>query len=592
MKYKLYKEHNTDPTDIKRTFLENRGVTDYQKYLNLDDSVVENYKNLDNIDPAINLLYSHIGTKSNIGVLVDTDVDGYCSAAMIYSYIKRMAMTFEHHECTLSYIMHHEAKAHGLGDMDLNKDFKGLDLLIIPDAGTNDVEECKRLKEQGIDILILDHHICDTDNPYATIVNNQMSDRYGNKDLCGAGVVYKFMEACDDVLWYDYTPTYLDLCALANISDDMDMRSFETRYLTDKGLSNIKNKCFKALVEAQDYMMKSHINIHNIQWYITPIINACIRLGSNKEKELLFRAFIEDESETFTYKKRAAKNAPAETVTENIYDHVVRICKNIKTRQDKKRSKGLSEIEKLTDGNTDDQVIMVDASGLIDGGLTGVAAIKIAEKYNKPCILLSQTSDDEGVLRGSGRNFNHSPVESFKDVVSGSGVFELAQGHDNAFGVRLKADRVNEAMSALNKSLQDVEFDKTYYVDMILDGDDVTPRLILDFDELKDIVAQGLDEPLIKISDVFISRENVQVIGKSEDTIKFTCGDIVYIQFRCQKGDSLFDWLNDPWSDTNYIKFDLIGKPAINEYNGALTCQIIIVDTEIKEEMSTEKAGG
>ena len=80
------------------------------------------------------------------------------------------------------------------------------------------------------------HHEKEENNPYALIVNNQMSNDYSNKNLCGAGVVYRFLQALDEENWNEFADDYLDLCALANISDVMDMRSFETRYLTDMGL--------------------------------------------------------------------------------------------------------------------------------------------------------------------------------------------------------------------------------------------------------------------------------------------------------------------------------------------------------------------
>ena len=120
-----------------------------------------------------------------------------------------------------------------------------------------------------------------------------MSDNYFNKDFCGAGVVYKFLQALDTETWNEFADDYLDLCALANISDVKDMRSFETRYITNLGLLNITNKCIQALIKAQDYSINGKVNIHNIQWYITPILNGMIRIGSSDEKELLFRAFIE-----------------------------------------------------------------------------------------------------------------------------------------------------------------------------------------------------------------------------------------------------------------------------------------------------------
>ena len=204
---------------------------------------------------------------------------------MMYSYIKKMDEDYP-----IEYILHTRAKAHGLSDdVTIPSDVK---LLIIPDAGTNDTEQCKALSETGVEILILDHHEKEEDNTYAIIVNNQISDNYSNKSLCGAGVVYRFLQALDEENWNEFADDYLDLCALANISDVMDMRSYETRYLTDLGLLNVKNKCFQSLIDAQNYSMNGKVNIHNVQWYITPILNGMIRIGSQEEKELLFRASV------------------------------------------------------------------------------------------------------------------------------------------------------------------------------------------------------------------------------------------------------------------------------------------------------------
>lgn len=191
-----------------------------------------------------------------------------------------------------------------------------------------------------------------------------MSNNYSNKDFCGAGVVYKFLQALDAETWNEFADDYLDLCALANISDVMDMRSFETRYITNLGLLNITNKCFQALIKAQDYSINGKVNIHNIQWYITPILNGMIRIGSSDEKELLFRAFIEKD-EFFEYKKRATKNKPVETIQESIYDRAARLCKNAKSRQDKMKEKGVKAISEVVDNlPIDDKLIMVDVSDL------------------------------------------------------------------------------------------------------------------------------------------------------------------------------------------------------------------------------------
>ena len=382
MQYRLYDNSNNNTCEnIVYNVLKNRNIRDCNRYLNLSKRDEIPYTNLKNIQEAVNLFMYHFNNKSQIAVLVDEDIDGFCSASMMYSYVKKLDS-----EYPITYIIHKKAKAHGLSDDIVISE--NIDLLIIPDAGTNDVDECKKLKKQGVDLLILDHHQKEVDNPYAVIVNNQISERYENKDLCGAGIVYKFLKALDDETWNEYADNYLDLCAFANISDVMDMRSYETRYLTNIGLKQINNKFLKALINAQEYSMNGLISIHNVQWYLTPVGNALIRIGSHEEKELMFKAFIEQD-EFFEYKKRATKNTPAQTIQESIYDRAARLCKNAKSRQDKIRNKGFDDVVELAEfQDKDDKVIMVDVTDNLHEGLTGVVAIKVAEYFNKPAILL------------------------------------------------------------------------------------------------------------------------------------------------------------------------------------------------------------
>ena len=577
MQYRLYENANNDTSNILKEVLKNRGIDDYYTYLDLDESVVIPYQKLDNIENAVGLFMNHFNNKNKIGVLVDEDPDGFCSASMMYLYIKRMDENYP-----VEYILHKRAKAHGLSDdVIIPNDIK---LLIIPDAGTNDCKECKELSEQGVDILILDHHEKEEDNPYALIVNNQMSNSYPNKCLCGAGVVYRFLQALDDENWNEVADEYLDLCALANISDVMDMRSFETRYLTDLGLLNINNKCFKALIDAQNYSMNGKVNIHNIQWYITPILNGMIRIGSQEEKELLFRAFIEQD-EFFEYKKRATKDKPAETIQESIYDRAARLCKNAKSRQDKQKEKSVEQIAEIAQSIPfDDKVVMIDTSDILDTGLTGVVAIKIAEMFNKPCILLNKFLDKKTgkiTYGGSARNVNHSPIESFKDVVNSTNVFNFGKGHANAFGVNLDLDKKDEAINVMNNILRDVEYDSTYRVDFILDIEDVSIKLITELARFEDIVCQGIEEPMLAVENISLTKDCFEIFGKNEDTISFTIDEIKYIQFKCKEGNPLYDWIQNAWDENDSVTFNIVGKPSINEYNGVRTPQIIIEDVVV-----------
>ena len=574
LQYKLYEKGNNDTSNVLKEVLKNRGIDDYNRYLNLDESVVQSYCDLDNISDAVNLFMTHFNSKDKIGILVDSDPDGFCSAAMIYLYIKRMDEDYP-----VEYILHGRAKAHGLSDdVDISKDIQ---LLIIPDAGTNDNERCKELSKSGIDILILDHHEKEEENPYAMIVNNQMSDDYSNKNLCGAGIVYRFLQALDEENWNEFADDYLDLCALANISDVMDMRSFETRYLTDLGLLNIQNRCFKALIDAQDYSIGGKINVHNVQWYITPILNGMIRIGSPEEKELLFRAFIEQD-ELFEYKKRATKDKPAEIIQESIYDRAARLCKNAKSRQDKQKEKCVSQIAEIAQHiSKEDKVVMIDTSDILDNGLTGVVAIKIAEMFNKPCILLNKFLDQKTgkiTYGGSARNIDHSPIDSFKDIVNSTNVLD-GRGHANAFGiVGLEIDKKEEALSRLNDILQDVEYDSTYRVDFIMDIDDVSVKMVTDLARLEDIIGQGIEEPMLAIENISLTKNQFEIFGKNEDTISFMMDEIKYIQFKCKEGNQLYSWLQNAWDENDSVTFNIVGKPSINEYNGVRTPQIIIED--------------
>lgn len=586
MKYRLYENGTNDTSNVVMEVLKNRGICDCNEYLNLTDKVVLPYSYLNNMDEAVDLFINHFERKSKIGVLVDEDVDGFCSASEMYLYIKRLDSDYP-----VKYIMHQRAKAHGLSDdIELPDD---IELLIIPDAGTNDVEQCKKLNENGIDILILDHHESEKDNPFALIVNNQMSERYDNKSLCGAGVVYKFLKALDDRLWNEYADDFLDLFALGNISDVMDMRSYETRYLTDLGLKNIQNKFIKALIKAQEYSMNDIVNIHNIQWYITPVINAIIRIGSIEEKELVFRSFIE-EDEFFEYKKRATKNNPAQTIQESIYDRAARFCKNSKQRQDKLRDKGLEKLsnqaKKFCKNSDETKILLVDATDVLHEGLTGVVAIKMAENFNKPVILLKRHRNErsEEVYGGSARNMNNSPIENLKDVINSTNVIK-GQGHANAFGiVDLPIDKKEEATRILNDILKDVEYDATYLVDYIFDIYEVDVNTIMQLSVFDNIICQGIEEPKIAVENIKLSRSEFEIFGKKEDIISFTYNGIKYVQFKCKEGNQIYDFLQNAWDDNETVTFNIVGKPSINEYNGIRTPQVIILDNDIISTDNTE----
>ena len=578
MRYKLIEGSLNDIFNVQTTILKNRNIDNISKYLHLDNSCEYDYFLLDNIKEAMSCFLKHVANNDLVHIVVDSDVDGYTSAAMIYKYIYMLNPFAD-----VSYSLH-TSKQHGLSpEIEIPDECQ---LLIIPDAGTNDTEQCKALKEKGIDIIILDHHLQDRDNPYAIIVNNQICG-YPNKNLCGAGIVYKFLKALDEELWNDYSDNMLDLVALANISDDMDVREFETKYYIELGLSKIRNKALKALIEKQNYSINNMINIHSVQFYITPLINAMIRIGNQDEKDLLFRAFVETD-ETFEYKKRGSD----EIIDENIYDRTARLCSNAKSRQSTMVTKNTKIIEdELKKNNliSENKVLFLNVTDIIGESLTGLTAIKIASKYNKPCVLLRKKSSNikgESYFGGSIRNFSNSPIKSLKDLLISTEQFEFVLGHDNAAGVSILAKNVPKVIQLCNEKLKDIDFTKVYNVDFELDVTDLDYSFFMDIDKMKDLFGQGLSEPLVCVKNIPVYYNTVFFMGKELNTWKVVIDDsFSIIKFLVDTDkDIIINVCNDASDDDELLGYiDIIGTAGINNYNNLLTPQIIVEDYEFRK---------
>lgn len=447
---------------------------------------------------------------------------------------------------------------------------------------TNDIEQCKALKEKGVDILILDHHIKECENPYAIVVNNQCSPKYNNKELCAAGVVYKFLQLVDEETWGDYTDTLLDLVALGNLADVMDLRSYETKYLIEQGLSQIVNPCFEAFVNGQGFQIKGNLNPHAIDFYISPLINAVCRVGTQKDKDILFKALIGNESETYSAKKKNSETGKFDTIEENVYEHAFRCAKNAKSRQDSAVRKLMPKVKEWIDkrGFAEDSVIFAKLPDGTDGVFTGLVAIKIANDYRKPTIILRKTEDG---FSGSGRNFDNCPIESFKNLLDGAATFDFVRGHDNAFGVKIPGDKVIETTAYCNNQCKDIDFD-CIKVDFSLDYDDLDIRFIREIDGLKNFFGTGIKEPIVHISNVVLSKNQGVLIGKEGTTWKFIDdNEIVFLKFTNPEDDPVLNFLNNDEAegeDEIVIK-DMICKVGFNDFGGILSPQVQVIRYEV-----------
>ena len=183
MRYELIKGSLNNTSSPLETVLLNRGIENYKKYLNLSKDDIESYEHLDNINEAVECFAKHFENHNSIGILVDTDTDGVCSATIMAKYIWSF---YEHYPVYM--IVHERNKAHGLEsqDFEIPNDVK---LLIVPDSSSNDINECQKLIDADIDVIVLDHHEKSDVREYPGIlVNNQTSGNYYNKAACGTHI--------------------------------------------------------------------------------------------------------------------------------------------------------------------------------------------------------------------------------------------------------------------------------------------------------------------------------------------------------------------------------------------------------------------
>lgn len=188
----------------------NRGILpeDIHHYLNTTEQDIINPRFLNNMQQGAKMLISHLLHGDKIFIQIDSDVDGYTSAAALINYLNMIAPGLTQQNITYRI---HEGKQHGLILDTIPQDVK---LVIAPDSSSSDYDIHQALKEKGIDVLVLDHHEANKVSEYACVINNQLCD-YPNKNISGVGVVYKFCQYIDSFFPKDkHADNLLDLVAV------------------------------------------------------------------------------------------------------------------------------------------------------------------------------------------------------------------------------------------------------------------------------------------------------------------------------------------------------------------------------------------
>lgn len=578
IRYKLM--GNNDIENPISSLLKTRGIEgeELQTFFQVgQESLIDPFK-LNNMLEACQTVHNNLGKK--IFTLVDCDTDGFTSAAMLVNFLETELKQ------EVDYYVHSD-KTHGLQPEVMEKIISGgYELVYFADAGSNDVEQCKELSERGIKVVILDHHES-CENPYAIVVNNQLSEKYSNKSFSGAGIVWKFICAyCSSYPQEvrDCANDYLDLLALGNVADAMDMRSNETRYLILQGFKNVRNTFFKAMCAANAYSMSNKVTPMSVAWYVAPTINAVCRFGEIDDKRELFASMLDRNAAVMVPSdKRGAKGQD-----ELLVERVVRHSKNVKKHQDDAVKLAQTAIDKMIEekGLLKHKLLFVQVDEkMVKSEIAGLLANKLASKYQQPTLVGRVVEGNR--IAGSGRNFGYSPVESFRETLLETGLVEFAQGHASAFGFAISSDNVDKLIEKMDVLWENMNFTQEYPVDFELDMSEVDSekayRFVMMLGEVceKGLWGNGLSEPYVVFKNVKVgSFEATLLSPNKKPTLKIEKSYCTFMKF----GSSQEEANQFAPSFTQSKTLDIIGTVNLNNYNNKITPQLFIKAYDMTED--------
>lgn len=382
---------------------------------------------LNDMKEAIDLIIETMENGQSIRIFGDYDQDGISSTmtlldGLLYFYDD------------ISYdIPDRVIDGYGISDRMIDRAIEAkVSLVISCDNGITAIDQVKKLKENGIRVIITDHHqVIKESNgewikqilPDADCVINpkRLDNTYPFDDLCGAGVSFKLMQALYQRLEgdRDYLYGLLEYVAMGTVCDVVSLTD-ENRIFVREGLKRINNTeklAIKALIEENSW--NKEVNAYTLGFVIGPCMNATGRLST--AKLAIDMLMEEDIDKIHSYaKKLVSLNNERKDLTS------IGLEKSMEIIKDKKYYK--------------DDIIIVDVDN-IEESICGIIAGRIKEKFNKPTIIMTG-SNQEGILKGSGRSIEayniYTEIFEIKDILESFG------GHPMACGLSIKKDRVDE----------------------------------------------------------------------------------------------------------------------------------------------------
>ena len=556
---------NKNITKLEALILANRDIVDPKVVDSFINPTLEKLHDpflLKDMEKAIDLIIETMENGESIRIFGDYDQDGISSTmtlldGLLYFYDD------------ISYdIPDRVIDGYGISDRMIDRAIEAnVSLVITCDNGISAIDQVKKLKENGIKVIVTDHHQVSKKEdgewveqilPQADCVINpkRLDNTYPFDDLCGAGVAFKLIQALYQRLDGDMEYLYglLEYVAMGTVCDVVSLTD-ENRIFVREGLKRINNTeklAIKALIEENSW--NREVSAYTLGFIIGPCMNATGRLSTAK---LAIDMLMEDDIEKIrTYaKKLVSLNTERKELTN------IGLEKTLEIIKDKKYY--------------NDDIIIVDVEN-IEESICGIIAGRIKEKFNKPTIIMTESSQD-GILKGSGRSIDAYNI--YKEVFEIKDILESFGGHPMACGLSIRSDKVKEFRQKLNDKSK---LKKDDFVNIInIDAQIPLDKLSLEFAEsLQRLEPFGKDNPKAKFADKNLFIKNINMIGKNNNTMKMILNkngrDIEAIKFNAQKD---YKYLSDKFK-ANIIgnKIDAVFYPDINEFNGRRNLQVKLID--------------
>jgi single-stranded-DNA-specific exonuclease len=454
-----------------------------------------------NIEPAVERIYAAIRDHELICVWGDFDVDGQSSTSLLVQTLQLIDAD------VVYYIPIRGKESHGVHIESLKPILdSGVSLLLTCDTGITAHEAIDYANSRGVDVIVTDHHELGETLPNARAIVNPKLLPQGHilENLAGVGVAYKLAEA----LLVHYRPPLnpemlLDLVALGLIADVALLKG-ETRTLVQKGLRTLRktNRIgIKIMAELSGTNLET-ITEETIGFTFAPRLNAMGRLSdANPAVELLTSSDIARARVLAT--QIEGLNTQRKLLTSQVYEGAETI---------------LRENPQLL---TEPAIVLSHPNW--PGGVIGIVANRLVERYHKPAMLL--TESDDGLLRGSARSVEGlhitDAIASQKKLLLGFG------GHPMAAGLAMQADQLAAFRKGFGKAVERqlgsiTRQEPTLQIDAWLRLDELNLDLATSLEALSPF---GAGNPSLILATHNVRMKSVATIGKAREHLKLRVED-------------------------------------------------------------------